>query len=43
MDKDSELTIENKNISDIENNLQIGFTIEEMAIELITTKKYWFN
>jgi uncharacterized protein YbcC (UPF0753/DUF2309 family) len=31
MDKDSELTIENKNISDIENNLQIGFTIEEMA------------
>jgi len=31
MDKFSKLTIINKNTSDIENNLQIGFTIEEMA------------
>lgn len=31
MDKFSVLTIENKNISDIENNLQVGFTIEEMV------------
>lgn len=31
MNKDSQLTIENKNIEDRENDLQIGFTIEEMA------------
>ena len=31
MDKFSQLTIENKNTNDIENDLQIGFTIEEMA------------
>ncbi len=31
MDPASTLTIENKNTSDIENDLQIGFTIEEMA------------
>ncbi len=31
MDKSSELTIENKNINDIEDNLQVGFTIDEMA------------
>ena len=31
MDRFSKLTIENKNPADIENNLQIGFTIEEMA------------
>ncbi len=31
MDPISTLTIENKNTSDIENGLQIGFTIEEMA------------
>ncbi|HXD94511.1 MAG TPA: DUF2309 domain-containing protein [Bacteroidia bacterium] len=31
MDPVSTLTIENKNITDIENSLQIGFTIEEMA------------
>lgn len=31
MDQNSELTIENKNVSDIENGLQIGFTINEMA------------
>jgi uncharacterized protein len=32
MDKTSELTIENKNVTDKENDLQIGFTIEEMAV-----------
>jgi uncharacterized protein len=32
MDKTSELTIENKNVEDKENDLQIGFTIEEMAV-----------
>lgn len=32
--KDVELTIENKNLNDIENNLQIGFTIDEMAIRV---------
>ncbi|MES2285009.1 MAG: DUF2309 domain-containing protein [Bacteroidota bacterium] len=31
MTKDSQLIIENKNLDDRENNLQIGFTIEEMA------------
>jgi hypothetical protein len=31
MNKASELTIENKNFSDIENGLQIGFTVSEMA------------
>lgn len=31
MIKDSQLTIENKNLEDRENDLQIGFTIEEMA------------
>ncbi|MEQ1553820.1 MAG: DUF2309 domain-containing protein [Ferruginibacter sp.] len=31
MNEQGKLTIENKNISDIENGLQIGFTIEEMA------------
>jgi uncharacterized protein len=31
MDKFSKLTIDNKNINDKENDLQIGFTIEEMA------------
>ena len=30
MDKHSKLTIENKNIDDRENNLQIGFTVEEI-------------
>ena len=32
MDKTSVLTVENKNIEDRENDLQIGFTIEEMAV-----------
>ena len=31
MDKDSQLHIENKDTSDRENDLQVGFTIEEMA------------
>jgi uncharacterized protein YbcC (UPF0753/DUF2309 family) len=31
MDKFSKLTIQNKNTTDIENELQIGFTIEEMT------------
>jgi uncharacterized protein YbcC (UPF0753/DUF2309 family) len=31
MDNETELTIENKNPADRENDLQIGFTIEEMA------------
>lgn len=31
MDKNSVLTVENKNIEDRENGLQIGFTVEEMA------------
>lgn len=31
MDKTAELSIENKDISDRENDLQIGFTIDEMA------------
>ncbi|MEO5603414.1 MAG: DUF2309 domain-containing protein [Cyclobacteriaceae bacterium] len=31
MDKGSQLTIENKNLSERENNLQIGFTVEEMV------------
>ena len=31
MDKFSKLTIENKSLEDRENNLQIGFTVEEMA------------
>ncbi|GHN01402.1 UPF0753 protein [Cytophagales bacterium WSM2-2] len=34
MDKFSQLTIENKDISDRENDLQIGFTIPEMASRL---------
>ena len=32
MDKTSSLTIENKSIADRENDLQIGFTIEEMVV-----------
>ncbi len=31
MDSSSTLTIENKNVDDVENGLQIGYTIEEMA------------
>ncbi len=31
MDKQSILTIENKDVNDIENGLQIGYTLEEMA------------
>jgi uncharacterized protein len=31
MDKQSTLTIENKNIGDVENGLQIGYTIDEMV------------
>jgi uncharacterized protein YbcC (UPF0753/DUF2309 family) len=31
MNAEGKLTIENKSINDIENNLQIGFTVEEMA------------
>jgi uncharacterized protein len=31
LDKNADLTIENKNPNDIENGLQVGFTIEEMA------------
>jgi uncharacterized protein YbcC (UPF0753/DUF2309 family) len=31
MDKQSILTIENKNTSDVENGLQIGYTLDEMA------------
>lgn len=31
MDKQSALTIENKSINDVENSLQIGYTIDEMA------------
>ncbi len=31
MHKSSQLTIENKNIDDIENDLQIGFAVDEMA------------
>jgi len=31
MDKFAKLTIENKDLSDIENGLQIGYTVEEMA------------
>ena len=31
MDKHSVLTIENKNISDIENGLQVGYTLDEMV------------
>lgn len=31
MNKDAQLTIENKNIDDKENGLQVGFTVEEMA------------
>lgn len=34
MCKDSQLTIENKNSEDRENDLQIGFTIEEMALRV---------
>jgi uncharacterized protein YbcC (UPF0753/DUF2309 family) len=34
MDNHSELTIENKNLSDTENNLQIGFTIDEMTVRV---------
>jgi len=34
MDNHSELTIENKNINDKENGLQIGFTIDEMAVRV---------
>lgn len=31
MDEESQLTIENKDITDRENDLQVGFTVEEMA------------
>ncbi|WP_310380181.1 DUF2309 domain-containing protein [Flavobacterium sp.] len=31
MNAEGKLTVENKNINDIENNLQIGFTVDEMA------------
>jgi uncharacterized protein YbcC (UPF0753/DUF2309 family) len=34
MDKFSQLTIENKHLNDKENNLQIGFTVEEMAVRV---------
>lgn len=34
MDNHSKLTIENKNLSDRENDLQIGFTIEEMSVRV---------
>ena len=34
MDKHAKLTIENKQPDDKENNLQIGFTVEEMAIRV---------
>ena len=34
MDKFSKLTIDNSNLNDTENGLQIGFTIEEMAIRV---------
>jgi len=34
MDKFSQLTIENKDINDRENELQIGFTVPEMAVRL---------
>jgi uncharacterized protein YbcC (UPF0753/DUF2309 family) len=34
MDKESELLIENKNLEDRENNLQIGFTVAEMAVRV---------
>jgi uncharacterized protein len=32
MDKQSTLTIENKNLLDVENGLQVGYTVEEMVI-----------
>lgn len=31
MNADGKLTVENKDVNDIENNLQIGFTVDEMA------------
>jgi uncharacterized protein YbcC (UPF0753/DUF2309 family) len=34
MDKEAALTIENKNLSDTENNLQIGFTVDEMSLRV---------
>lgn len=34
MDKFSRLTIENKDVNDRENGLQIGFTVEEMAVRV---------
>jgi uncharacterized protein YbcC (UPF0753/DUF2309 family) len=34
LDKDAELLIENDNINNIENGLQVGFTIEEMAVRI---------
>ncbi|MBI3232960.1 MAG: DUF2309 domain-containing protein, partial [Bacteroidetes bacterium] len=34
MDKRAQLTIENKSLDDIENGLQIGFTVEEMAVRV---------
>lgn len=34
MNKHSRLTIENKNPADRENNLQIGFTVQEMAVRV---------
>ena len=39
MDKFSKLTIENANLLDIENGLQIGFTVEEMATRVETQLK----
>jgi uncharacterized protein len=34
MDKESTLTIENKDITDVDSGLQVGFTIDEMAIRV---------
>lgn len=34
MNEQGKLTIENKNVNDVENGLQIGFTIEEMTIRV---------
>lgn len=36
MSQSGKLTVENKNISDTENGLQIGFTIEEMATRVMS-------
>lgn len=34
MDTNSKLTIENKNLDDVEEGLQVGFTVEEMALRV---------